>query len=83
MLHALAATSGDITQLNKGLKAIGYGLAAIGPGAGIGIMFGLSSNAMARQPELSGAIRNNMMIGLAFTESLALIGMVIPFVFKA
>ena len=36
---------------------------------------------MARQPEAAGLIRSNMFIGFALTEVLALIGIVMPFVF--
>lgn len=61
------------------LGAIGYGLAAIGPGIGIGIVVGNAVQAMARQPELAGLIRTNMFLGIAFTEALALIGFVLYF----
>ena len=63
------------------LGSIGYGLAAIGPGIGIGIIFGQGVNAMARQPEMTGVIRTNMLLGFAFAEALALIGIVMPFVY--
>jgi len=36
---------------------------------------------MARQPEAAGMIRQNMWIGFALAEALALIGLVVPFVF--
>ena len=63
------------------LGALTYGLAAIGPGIGIGLIFGHGVEAMARQPEAAGLIRSNMYIGFALTEALALIGIVIPFIF--
>ncbi len=37
---------------------------------------------MARQPEARGLIRSNMYIGFALTEALALIGIVVPFIFQ-
>ena len=61
--------------------SIGYGLAAIGPGIGVGIIFGQGVQAIARQPEMYGVIRANMLLGFALTEALALIGFVAPFVF--
>jgi F-type H+-transporting ATPase subunit c len=64
------------------LSSVAYGLAAIGPGVGIGLIFGHGVEAMARQPEAAGMIRTNMFIGFALTEALALLGIVIPFVFK-
>jgi F-type H+-transporting ATPase subunit c len=82
--HALAAapTTG-LTGSLKGLGAIAYGLAAIGPGIGIGLIFGHAIEAMARQPEASGRISLNMWVGFALTEALALIGLVVPFIFHA
>lgn len=65
----------------KGLGAIGYGLAAIGPGIGIGIVVGKAIEGMARQPEMAGQIRTTMFLGIAFTEALALIGIVTGFIF--
>ena len=59
----------------------GYGLAAIGPGVGIGIIFGQGVQAIARQPEAYGVIRQNMLLGFALAEALALIGFVVPFVY--
>lgn len=61
------------------LGAVGYGLAAIGPGIGIGIVVGNAVQAMARQPEAAGMVRTNMFLGIAFTEALALIGFVLYF----
>ena len=54
-----------------------YGLAAIGPGIGIGYLVGQSVQAMARQPEAAGMVRTTMFLGIAFTEALALIGFVV------
>jgi F-type H+-transporting ATPase subunit c len=36
---------------------------------------------MARQPEASGRITQYMWIGFSLTEALALIGIVVPFIF--
>ncbi|AWN29539.1 MULTISPECIES: ATP synthase F0 subunit C [Streptomyces] len=65
------------------LGSIGYGLAAIGPGVGVGIIFGNGTQALARQPEAAGLIRTNQIMGFAFCEALALIGIVMGFLFKA
>ena len=65
----------------SGLGTIGYGLAAIGPGIGIGIVAGKTVEAMARQPEMAGQLRTTMFLGIAFVEALALIGLVAGFLF--
>jgi F-type H+-transporting ATPase subunit c len=72
----VAGLSGDI---GGALALIGYGLAAIGPGVGIGIVAGNAVQAMARQPEAAGMVRTTMFLGIAFTEALALIGFVLFF----
>ena len=68
-------------EFKKANAAIGagfaYGLAAIGPGIGIGYLVGKSVEAMARQPEAAGMVRTTMFLGIAFTEALALIGFVV------
>lgn len=66
---------------NAGLKTIGYGLSTLGPGLGIGIVAGKTVEGMARQPEMAGQLRTTMFLGIAFTEALALIGLVAGFVF--
>lgn len=66
---------------NAGLKTIGYGLSTLGPGLGIGIIAGKTVEGMARQPEMAGQLRTTMFLGIAFTEALALIGLVAGFVF--
>jgi F-type H+-transporting ATPase subunit c len=79
---AAAATSTPTSVLKIDIGAVGYGLAAIGPGIGIGLVFGHAIEAMARQPEATGRISLYMWIGFALTEALALIGLVAPFIFK-
>jgi F-type H+-transporting ATPase subunit c len=74
-LSLLAAVTD--TGLKNGLGRVGYGLAAIGPGIGIGYVVGKAIEAMARQPEAAGMVRTTMFLGIAFTEALALIGFVV------
>jgi len=85
MLHLLAQAtdasgiSGDVGSIGKGLV---YGLAAIGPGIGIGYLVGKAVEAMARQPEAAGMVRTTMFLGIAFVEALALFGFVLSFIIK-
>jgi F-type H+-transporting ATPase subunit c len=73
----LAALEGDVGTIGKGLV---YGLAAIGPGIGIGVLMGKSVEAMARQPEAAGVVRGTMFIGIGLIEALALFGFVLSFI---
>ena len=81
LVHHVLAAASTSSVLSINIGAVAYGLAAIGPGIGIGLIFGHGVEAMARQPEAAGMIRSNMYIGFALTEALALIGIVIPFIF--
>ncbi|MBR7824965.1 ATP synthase F0 subunit C [Actinospica sp. MGRD01-02] len=80
-MSAIANQVVEAAGVSGSLGAVAYGLAAIGPGVGIGLIFGHGVEAMARQPEAAGMIRTNMYIGFALTEALALLGIVMPFVF--
>lgn len=79
LVGLLAQVQGDVGAIGKGLV---YGLAAIGPGIGIGFLVGKSVEAMARQPEAAGMVRTTMFLGIAFVEALALFGFVLSFIIK-
>lgn len=64
------------------LSVVGYGIAAIGPGLGIGFVVGKALESMARQPEAANNVRTNMFIGIGFVEALALFGFVLAFIAK-
>lgn len=64
----------------EGAKMIGAGLAmigAIGAGAGIGIVVNGAVQAMARNPDFSGTIQTNMILGIAFAEAVAIYCLVV------
>ena len=64
------------------LNMIGYGLAAVGPGIGIGLIFAAYINGVARQPEARGMLQSIAILGFALAEALAIFGLVLAFVFK-
>ncbi len=57
--------------------ALAVGLGAIGPGVGIGVVASGALQSIARNPDLSGQITGLMFVGIAFTEALAIFGLVI------
>lgn len=71
-----------LAEVSGNLSAIGYGLAAIGPGIGVGIVFGKTIESTARQPELGGRLQVLMWIGFGLIEFLALLGIVAGFIFQ-
>jgi len=69
-------------NIGGSLNAIGYGLAALGPGIGLGYLIGKTVEGMARQPEIAGQLRSTMILGIAFVEMIALLGFVAGFIFS-
>jgi F-type H+-transporting ATPase subunit c len=78
-LLAQAAEAASTAPIGQGLV---YGLAAIGPGIGIGLVFGNAIQAIARQPEAAGLVRPIMFLGFALAEALALLGFVLFFLIQ-
>ncbi|MFE9657608.1 F0F1 ATP synthase subunit C [Micromonospora sp. NPDC006431] len=72
-MDVLAAVSGSTA-------AIGYGLAAIGPGIGVGLVFSAYIQSTARQPESSRMTLPYVWIGFAVIEALALLGIAFGFI---
>ena len=68
--------------INGSLNMIGYGLAAIGPGVGIGLIFAAYISGVARQPESRGMLRSIAILGFALAEALAIIGIGLAFALK-
>lgn len=71
----------NIAEISGNIAVIGYGLAAIGPGIGVGLVVSKTIESIARQPELASKLQVTMWLGIAFTEALALIGLATPFIF--
>jgi F-type H+-transporting ATPase subunit c len=70
-----------VAELTGNLAVVGYGLAAVGPGIGVGLVVSKTIESIARQPELAAKLQVTMWLGIAFTEALALIGLATPFIF--
>ena len=62
------------------LNLVGYGLAAIGPGLAVGMIFAAYINGVARQPEARNVLQPIAFLGFAMAEALALFGLVLAFV---
>lgn len=68
-----------LAELGGSVNTIGYGLAAIGPGIGVALVFAAYIQASARQPESAGYNRTWLILGFALVEALALFGLVLAF----
>lgn len=70
-------------DLIEAAKAIGAGLAmigVIGPGVGIGLLVQGALNAIGRNPDASGQITTNMILGIAFAEAVAIYALVVSLI---
>ncbi len=68
--------------MSGNIAILGYGLSAIGPGVGIGLIFAAYINGVARQPESRSMLQSIAILGFALAEALAIFGLVLAFVFK-
>jgi len=68
-----------ILEITGSLNMVGYGLATIGPGVGVAMVFAAVINGTARQPEARGALMSTAWIGFAVVEALAIIGIALAF----
>jgi F-type H+-transporting ATPase subunit c len=59
-------------------RLIGAGLAMVGTiGAGIGLLVNGAVQGIARNPDASGDVQTNMILGIAFTEAVAIYCLVV------
>jgi F-type H+-transporting ATPase subunit c len=68
-----------LMEIVGSINVLGYGVAAIGPGLGVAMIFSAVINGTARQPEAKGSMMSTAYIGFAVVEALALFGFVLAF----
>lgn len=62
--------------------ALAIGLGALGPALGIGLLVSKAMEALGRNPEAEPAIRLNMILGMGFTEAIAIYALVVALIIK-
>ncbi len=66
---------------DDGLKyvaaAIAMAVGAVGPALGIGMLAGRALEALGRNPDAAPVIQTNMILGIAFTEAIAIYALVV------
>ncbi len=72
----------DIGAAKELGAALAMGLGAIGPGIGIGLIGSKAMEAMGRNPEVTSTIQTNMILGIAFAESIAIFSLVVSLLVK-
>jgi F-type H+-transporting ATPase subunit c len=69
-----------VDGLQGNIAIVGYGLSAIGPGVGIGLVFAAYVSGVARQPEARGILQPIALLGFALCEALAIFGLALAFI---
>lgn len=72
----------DVDSAKEIGAALAIGLGTIGPGIGIGWIGAKAVEAMGRNPEATGTVQTNMILAIAFAESLGIFGLVIALLVK-
>lgn len=72
----------DVEAMKELGTALAIGLGAIGPGIGVGLIGAKAQSAMGRNPEASGLVQTNMILGFAFAEAIAIYALVISLLIK-
>lgn len=62
--------------------ALAIGLGTIGPGIGIGLIGSKAMEAIGRNPEVAGTVQTNMILGIAFAESMGIFALVVALLLK-
>ena len=80
LLSTLLLQAAAGAALGKIGAALGAGLVAIGAGIGIGKIGASAMESMARQPEMAGNIRTNMLIIAALIEGVAMFAVIVCYI---
>lgn len=74
LISQVFAQAGGSSDTSKSIKAIalgvGAGLGTIGPGVGVGYIFGKVIESVTRQPEMRDEITSIQWLGFALTEAI-------------
>jgi len=72
----------EVEALKQLAAGLAIGLGTIGPGIGIGLIGGRAVEAMGRNPEATGIVQTNMILAIAFAESMGIFALVIALLLK-
>ena len=72
----------DVDAMKELGAALAMGLGAIGPGIGIGLIGSKAMEAMGRNPEAAGMVQTNMILSIAFAESIGIFALVVALLLK-
>ena len=76
-VHEVVANSDGLKFLSAAIAIAG---AALGPGLGIGFLVSKGLESIGRNPEAHSKIQTSMILGIAFTEAIAIYALVVALV---
>lgn len=80
--EAVQAVANNAEAMKSLGAAISMGVGAIGTGIGLGILGSKAVEAIGRNPEAAGKIQPVMILGMAFTEAVAIYALVVALIIK-
>jgi F-type H+-transporting ATPase subunit c len=72
----------DTESVRQIASALAIGLGSLGPALAIGWQVSKAMEALGRNPEAEPAIRLNMILGVGFTEAIAIYALVVALIIK-
>lgn len=72
----------DLQTAKQFAAAMAIGLGAVGPALGIGLLGAKAMEAIGRNPEAAGEVRNNMILAIVFAEAIAIYALVVALIIK-
>jgi F-type H+-transporting ATPase subunit c len=71
-----------VINSNNFIVGLTMAIGGFGPAIGIGMIVSKGLEAIGRNPEASGKIQTNMILGVAFAEAIAIYALVIALILK-
>ena len=72
----------DVDTMRLLATSIAVGVGVIGPGFAVGLIGAAALGGIARNPEATSKIQTNMVLAIAFAESIAIYALVIALIIK-
>lgn len=72
----------DVETMRLLASALAIGIGSIAPALGIGLLVGRAMEALGRNPEARDSLFIPMVIGIAFTEAIAIYALVVALAIK-
>lgn len=72
----------DPESMRQLASALAIGLGSVGPSIAIGWQVSKAMEALGRNPEAEPAVRLNMILGVGFTEAIAIYALVVALIIK-